>query len=147
VDRHATGQQPGAEEARHRIGAVQQFRDARQGGQRKRVRRYERQVLLARHDQVPPGRPRFDHDDPSITIRHAGAGGEFAGWDTQDFDLLVSNDGTNFTTVATVRNNTADVRTNTLSTSGRFVRLNILQAEQGSGSGGAARIYELELYG
>jgi predicted alpha-1,2-mannosidase len=83
----------------------------------------------------------------SITIRHAGAGGEFAGWDTQDFDLLVSNDGTNFTTVATVRNNTADVTTNTLSTSGRFVRLNILQAEQGSGTGGAARIYELEVYG
>ena len=28
-----------------------------------------------------------------------------------------------------------------------IVRLNILQAEQGSGTGGAARIYELEVYG
>ena len=82
-----------------------------------------------------------------LTIRHAGAGGEFNGWDTQDFDLQVSTDGSNFTTVAQVRGNTADVTDTAVNATGRFVRLNILQAEQGSGSAGAARIYELEVFG
>jgi hypothetical protein len=82
-----------------------------------------------------------------ITIRHAGAGGEFSGWDTEDFDLQVSTDGTTFSTVARVRGNTADVTDTTVTATGRYVRLNILQAEQGSGTGGAARIYELEVYG
>ncbi|OLE29782.1 MAG: hypothetical protein AUG44_02940 [Actinobacteria bacterium 13_1_20CM_3_71_11] len=94
--------------------------------------------------QVDLGSTRTIH---SITIRHAGAGGEFAGWDTQDFDLRVSTDGVNFTTIAQMRGNTADVTTNTVSTSGRYVRLNVITAEQGSGTGGAARIYELEVYG
>ena len=82
-----------------------------------------------------------------LTIRHAGAGGEFNGWDTQDFDLQVSTDGSTFTTVAQVRGNTADVTDTAVNATGRFVRLNILQAEQGSGSAGAARIYELEVFG
>ncbi len=81
-----------------------------------------------------------------VTIRHAGAGGEPTQWDTQDFDLQVSTDGTNFTTVAQVRGNTADVSDTTINTTGRYVRLNILQAEQGSGTSGAARIYEIEVY-
>ena len=82
----------------------------------------------------------------TFVVRHAGAGGEFTGWDTQDYDLQVSTDGTNFTTVAQVRGNTADVTTTVVSTTARFIRLNILQAEQGSGSSGAARIYEFEAY-
>ena len=59
----------------------------------------------------------------------------------------MSTDGVNFTTIAQMRGNTADVTTNTVSTSGRYVRLNVITAEQGSGTGGAARIYELEVYG
>jgi hypothetical protein len=82
-----------------------------------------------------------------VTIRHAGAGGEFTGWDTEDFDLQVSTDGTTFTTVAQVRGNAADVTDTPLTATARYVRLNILQAEQGSGTNGAARIYELEVYG
>src|SRR5436305_900675 len=83
----------------------------------------------------------------SFVARHAGAGGESAGLDTRDYDLQVSADGATFTTVAQVRGNTTDVTDNPITTTGRYVRLNILQAEQGSGTGGAARIYELEVYG
>jgi hypothetical protein len=82
-----------------------------------------------------------------ITVRHAGAGGESTSLDTRDFDLQVSTDGTTFTTVAHVRGNAADVTDTAVTATGRFVRLNVLQAEQGSGTGGAARIYELEVYG
>ncbi len=82
-----------------------------------------------------------------VTVRHAGAGNEFDGWNTRDFDVQVSTDGSAFTTVAQVRGNTADVTDSGFTATARFVRLNVLQAEQGSGTGGAARIYELEVYG
>jgi hypothetical protein len=81
----------------------------------------------------------------SIVIRHAQAGGESASWNTRDFDLQVSSDGSTFTTVAQVRGNTAAVTTNAVSVTGRYVRLNVINPEQGTG--GAARIYELEVYG
>ena len=81
-----------------------------------------------------------------FVVRHAGAGGESTSFDTQDYDIQVSTDGTSFTTVVQVRNNTADVTTSTVSTTARFIRLNVLQAEQGSGTGGAARIYEFQAY-
>jgi hypothetical protein len=81
----------------------------------------------------------------SFVVRHAGAGGESTSFDTRDFDIQVSTDGTTFTTVAQVRGNTANVTTHAVNTGGRFIRLNILHPEQGSG--GAARIYEFEAYG
>src|SRR6266545_1979704 len=80
----------------------------------------------------------------SFTVRHAGAGGESTTWNTRDFDIQVSADGTSFTTVVQVRGNTASVTNHTMATSGRFVRLNVITAEQGTG--GAARIYEFEVY-
>lgn len=80
----------------------------------------------------------------SLTVRHAGAGGESTSWNTRDYDLQVSTDGTNFTTVVQARGNTASVSSHTVSATARYVRLNILAAEQGGG--GAARIYELEVY-
>jgi predicted alpha-1,2-mannosidase len=79
-----------------------------------------------------------------IVVRHAGAGGESASWDTRDFDLQVSGDGTTWTTVAQVRGNTADVTTSTVSASGRYVRLNVITPTQTTDS--AARIYEVEVY-
>jgi hypothetical protein len=81
----------------------------------------------------------------SFIVRHAEAGGEDASDNTRDFDLQVSKDGAAFTTVAQVRGNTAAVTTSTATTTGRFVRLNVLTPEQGGD--GAARIYELEVYG
>jgi hypothetical protein len=79
----------------------------------------------------------------SVVIRHAGAGGESAGWNTKDFDIMVSQDGTNWTTAASVRGNTATVSTTPVSGTARYVRLKIVTP---SNSGNlAARIFELEV--
>ncbi|MEU0560777.1 GH92 family glycosyl hydrolase [Dactylosporangium sp. NPDC006015] len=80
----------------------------------------------------------------SVTVRHAGAGGESATWNTRDFDVQVSSDGTTWTTVSQVRGNTASVSTHPFTATARYVKLNIITAEQGSG--GATRIYEFEVY-
>jgi predicted alpha-1,2-mannosidase len=79
-----------------------------------------------------------------FVVRHAGAGGETSSWDTRDFDLQVSSDGTTWTTVVQARGNTADVSTHNVSASGRFVRLNVITPTQTTDN--AARIYELEVY-
>ncbi|HXI60874.1 MAG TPA: discoidin domain-containing protein [Polyangia bacterium] len=79
-------------------------------------------------------------------IRHAGAGGEMPAFDTRDFNIQLSNDGSNFTTAVTVTGNAADVTThNIATTTARFVRLNIVTPTQNGDP--AARIYELEVYG
>jgi hypothetical protein len=80
----------------------------------------------------------------SIVVKHAGAGGESASWDTKDFDLQVSTDGTNWTTVASPRGNTADTTTHAVNATGRYVRLNVITPTQTTDT--AARIYELEAY-
>ena len=80
----------------------------------------------------------------SVTVRHAGAGGESASWNTRDFDVQVSSDGVRWTTVSQVRGNTANVSSHTFTATARYVKINILAAEQGSG--GATRIYEFEVY-
>lgn len=85
------------------------------------------------------------HALTSLTVRHAGAGGEDPNWDTRDFDLAVSPDGSTWTTVAQVRANTSDSTTNAVSTSGRYVRLSVITPTQNTDP--AARIYELEVYG
>jgi predicted alpha-1,2-mannosidase len=101
-------------------------------------------LVATRFLQVDLGATKTLH---SFVVRHAGAGGESTSWNTEDYDIQVSTDGTTFTTVAQVRGNTANVTTSAVNTSGRFIRLNVLQAQQGSGTGGAARIYEFEAYG
>ena len=81
----------------------------------------------------------------SFTVRHAGAGGEGLNGNTRDFDIQVSANGTTFTTVAQVRGNSANVSTHPVTASGRYIRLQIITAEQNGG--GTARIYEFEAYG
>ena len=85
------------------------------------------------------------HPLSSITVRHAGAGGESADWNTKDFDLSVSADGTTWTTVAQVRGNTADSTTSPVTTAARYVRLAVITPTQNGDT--AARIYELEVNG
>ncbi|MER0443892.1 GH92 family glycosyl hydrolase [Streptomyces sp. Edi4] len=85
------------------------------------------------------------HPLTSITVRHAGAGGESAAWDTKDFDLSVSPDGSAWTTAAQVRGNTADSTTTTVTGSARYARLTVLTPTQNGDT--AARIYELEVNG
>ena len=85
------------------------------------------------------------HPISSFTLRHAGAGGESASWDTRDYDLQVSTDASTWTTVVQARGNTADVSSHSVSVSGRYVRLNVITPTQTTDN--AARIYELEVYG
>ena len=85
------------------------------------------------------------HALTSLVVRHAGAGGENPAWDTKDFDLSVSTDGSTWSTAAQVRGNTADTTTNAVSTTARYVRLSVITPTQTTDT--AARIYELEVYG
>ncbi len=81
----------------------------------------------------------------SVTIRHAGAGGENAAWNTRDFTIQVSSNGTSWTTVATVTGNTANVTNHPLTAvSARYVRVNI--SAPTSTTDNAARVYEIEVY-
>jgi hypothetical protein len=80
----------------------------------------------------------------SVTVRHAGAGGESTTWNTRDYDVQVSSDGTTWTTLAQARGNTASVSTHAIAATARYARLNILAPQQ-NGTG-AARIYEFEVY-
>jgi len=80
----------------------------------------------------------------SVTLRHAGAGGESTTWNTRDYDVLVSTDGTTWTTLVQARGNTASVSTHAITATARYARLNILAPQQ-NGTG-AARIYEFEVY-
>ncbi|GAA4250138.1 discoidin domain-containing protein [Dactylosporangium darangshiense] len=80
-----------------------------------------------------------------VVVRHAQAGGEKATWNTKDFDIQVSTDGTTWTTVASPRGNTAAVTTHTFTPrQARYIRLNIITPTSDTDT--AARIYELEAY-
>jgi hypothetical protein len=83
----------------------------------------------------------------SFVVRHAGAGGESTTWNTRDFDIQLSTDGSSFTTVVQARGNTASVSTHALgsATSARFARINIITPTQTTDA--ATRIYELEVLG
>jgi PKD repeat protein len=81
-----------------------------------------------------------------FVVKHAGAGGESATFNTRAFNLQVSQDGTTFTTVVPVTDNTAGASTHTITPRpARHVRLEVVGATQ-AGTG-AARVYELEVYG
>jgi hypothetical protein len=81
----------------------------------------------------------------SFTLRHAGAGGENTAWNTRDFTIQVSSDGTNFATVVTVTGNTASVTNHAITTTNaRYVRVNITAPTSTTDS--AARVYEIEVF-
>jgi len=80
----------------------------------------------------------------SFVVRHASAGGESASWDTRDFSIEVSQNGSTWTPVATVTGNTAGVTTHPVSVSARYIRLNVTTPTQTADT--AARIYEFEAY-
>ncbi|WP_242112103.1 PKD domain-containing protein [Luteimonas aquatica] len=80
----------------------------------------------------------------SFTVKHAGAGGESASWNTRAFDIQLSANGSSWTTVASVAANTANVSTHAVTAqSARYVRLNIATPSQNGDP--AARIYEFEV--
>ncbi|NEW09113.1 PKD domain-containing protein [Paenibacillus sp. SYP-B3998] len=79
-------------------------------------------------------------------IKHAEAGGEAAAFNTKDYKLQISNDGSTWTDVVSVVGNTSGETKDAISlTKARYVKLNILKATQGGDT--AARIYELEVNG
>lgn len=82
----------------------------------------------------------------SFVIKHALVGGEGAGLNTRAYRIQVSNDGTNFTDVVTVTDNTEGTTSHTIPvTNARYVRLCVDKPTQGNDS--AARIFEFEIYG
>lgn len=82
-----------------------------------------------------------------IVVRHAGAGGEATKWNTKDFKLRVSDDGTTWTDFATVTGNTRSVTIHRTfpAIQGRLVRLEV-SAAQSDPDTVATRIYEVEVY-
>jgi hypothetical protein len=80
----------------------------------------------------------------SFTLKHGQAGGEAVGTNTVDYDIDVSNNGTDWTNVVQVRGNTAATTSHNVATSGRYAKLTVIDGEQGAGS--TARIYEFEVY-
>jgi hypothetical protein len=80
----------------------------------------------------------------SFTVKHAGAGGENTAWNTKDFQIQTSSDGSTFSTAVTVTGNTSSTTTHSIATrTTRYIRLWITIA----GADSAARIYEFEVYG
>jgi hypothetical protein len=80
-----------------------------------------------------------------FVVKHAGAGGENTAWNTRDFTIATSADGSSWTTRATVAANTASTTTHDITAAAaRYVRLNITTPS--SDGNAAARIYELEVY-
>lgn len=80
-------------------------------------------------------------------VRHAGAGGEDAAWNTRDFELELSTDGQSWTPAVSVTGNTSDVTTHLIpAATARYVRLHVT-TPQTAPDFVASRIYELEVFG
>ncbi|MGA5302039.1 GH92 family glycosyl hydrolase [Nucisporomicrobium flavum] len=77
----------------------------------------------------------------TVVIRHAGAGGEYPAWNTRDFDVQTSDDGSSWTTRAQVRGNTADSTSTTVNVDARYVRIAVVTPASDGNT--AARIYEV----
>jgi alpha-glucosidase len=69
---------------------------------------------------------------------------ENTNYNTRDFKLQVSNDGTNWTDIDSVTGNSANLTDRLVNSSGRYVRLYVTNPNNGMDS--AARIRELEIY-
>ncbi|WP_430603103.1 hypothetical protein IGJ02_000420 [Enterococcus sp. DIV0724b] len=80
-----------------------------------------------------------------FALFHAGAGGESPEWNTRDYDISVSRDGNNWTTVVQHRGNTSDSSRDAISlVEARYVKLSLEKAEQ---NGKTARIYDWQIIG
>lgn len=78
-------------------------------------------------------------------LYNAATGGEDSNWNTKDYDILISNDKQNWTTVVEHRGNRADISKDAITKfEGRYVKLFIHKAEQ---SGNTARIYGFKILG
>jgi len=79
-------------------------------------------------------------------IKHAAEGGESASYNTKAYNIQVSSDGTNWSTVVRVTNNTKSVTVDNIDTvSARYIKLNVTTPTQTTNL--AARIYEFQVFG
>ena len=79
-------------------------------------------------------------------MSHAQAGGEAASMNTSEYTVEISNDGETWTQLCDVKGNTKAVsRDDLMYTLAKYVKVNVNKSEQGSG--GATRIYEIEVLG
>lgn len=81
-----------------------------------------------------------------LRMSHAQAGGEAASMNTSEYTIEISKDGDNWTELSDVKGNTSAVSRDDLKYElARYVRVKVNKSEQGSG--GATRIYEIEVLG
>ncbi|HMA34082.1 MAG TPA: GH92 family glycosyl hydrolase [Chloroflexia bacterium] len=81
----------------------------------------------------------------TFVIKHAALGGETAAWNTRDYDIQVSLDGTTWTTVVTRTGNAASRTVDTIAAQPvRYVKLDVTTPTQNGDP--AARIYEVEVF-
>ncbi|NOU74659.1 hypothetical protein GC098_25240, partial [Paenibacillus sp. LMG 31458] len=77
-------------------------------------------------------------------IKHASAGGEPANWNTKGYNIQVSSDGTNWSTVVNVANNTKGITIDSIAAvSARYIKLNVPVPTQDTNQ--TARIYEFQV--
>lgn len=79
-----------------------------------------------------------------VILKHAAMGGESSLHNTRAYTVKTSTDGSTWTTVATVTNNTAATTVHSVSATARYVRIDVTAPTQTTNA--AARIYELEIY-
>ena len=81
-----------------------------------------------------------------FVLEHAGAGGEDFSLNTSAFNIQISSDGVNFTTVVNVTGNVDSITTHDITpATARYVRLNIITPTQNGSS--TASIYEFQVFG
>ncbi|MFX3631754.1 MAG: discoidin domain-containing protein [Candidatus Pristimantibacillus sp.] len=79
-------------------------------------------------------------------IKHAAEGGETTSYNTKAYNIQVSNNGTDWSTVVTVTNNMKKLTVdNIASVSARYIKLNVTKPTQTTNL--AARIYEIQVFG
>jgi len=81
-----------------------------------------------------------------FVVEHAGAGGEAFSFNTAAFNIQVSSDGVNFSTVVSVTGNIDSITTHDIApTTARYVQLNIVTPTQSGNP--PASIYEFQVFG
>ena len=80
----------------------------------------------------------------AFIIKHASAGGESASFNTKAYNIQVSSDGTNWSKVVDVANNTNGITIDSIAAvSARYIKLNVTIPTQNTNQ--AARIYEFQV--
>ena len=88
-----------------------------------------------------------EYDIDTLVLRHAGDGGETSTWNTSDYSIQTSSDGSSsWSDLVSITGNTQNVSRHSISpTTVRYLRLLVAKPAQDDNS--AVRIYEFEVYG